>query len=53
MLKAAVLLLILAEQEDLADPANRRWLAYCQEKAAYAAILCLTGYSTDITSQPG
>lgn len=37
-LREQVLLLMLAEQEDLSDPVYRRWLALCQEKAALAAL---------------
>jgi len=37
-LENQVLLLALAEQEDLSDPVYRRWLSWCQEQAALAAL---------------
>jgi hypothetical protein len=38
MLRDKVLKLVLAEQEDLSDPVSLRWLSYCQEQAALAAL---------------
>jgi hypothetical protein len=37
-LENQVLLLILAEREDLSVPVNARWLSWCQEQAALAVL---------------
>lgn len=47
-LRAEVLLLILAEQEDLSDPISRRWLSWCQERVAEAALSCEQALRVDL-----